>query len=142
MTAADPVPIGAEFTSNPTVRKITFTGSTAVGKKLAADAAAQLKRVSMELGGHAPFLVFEDADPVHAAKGASLVKFLNTGQACISPNRLFVHSSIVEPFVETLTQRVVGLLLGMLGQLIPADQAVAELAHAGAVGLAPTDAAP
>ncbi len=106
VTAKDPVPIGAEFTSNPTVRKITFTGSTAVGKKLAADAAAQLKRVSMELGGHAPFLVFDDADPVHAAKGASLVKFLNTGQACISPNRLFVHSSIVDPFVETLTERV------------------------------------
>ena len=106
VTAADPAPIGAEFVSNPNVRKITFTGSTAVGKQLAAAAASQLKRVSMELGGHAPFLVFADADPVHAAKGAALVKFLNTGQACISPNRIFVHASIVEPFVETLTQRV------------------------------------
>ena len=60
----------------------------------------------MELGGHAPFIVFEDADPVHAAKGASLVKFLNTGQACISPNRMFVHRNIVDQFVETLTARV------------------------------------
>jgi succinate-semialdehyde dehydrogenase/glutarate-semialdehyde dehydrogenase len=65
-----------------------------------------MKRVSMELGGHAPFIVCKDADPVHAAKGGSLVKFLNTGQACISPNRFFVHTSIYDPFVETLTARV------------------------------------
>ncbi len=106
VTAADPAPIGEEFVTNPAVRKITFTGSTAVGKKLAAGAAAQMKRVSLELGGHAPFLVFDDADPVHAAKGLSLVKFLNTGQACISPNRIFVHRSIVEPFTDTLVERV------------------------------------
>ena len=85
VTTHDPAPVGEEFCTNPIVRKLTFTGSTAVGKKLAQDAAPQLKRVSMELGGHAPFIVFDDADPVHAAKGASLVKFLNTGQACISP---------------------------------------------------------
>jgi len=91
VTAKDPKPIGDEFCTNPQVKKLTFTGSTAVGKKLAQDAAPQLKRVSMELGGHAPFIVFDDADPVHAAKGASLVKFLNTGQACISPNRIFVQ---------------------------------------------------
>jgi len=112
VTAADPAPIGEEFTANPAVRKITFTGSTAVGKRLAAAAAAQVKRVSLELGGHAPFLVFADADPVHAAKGASLVKFLNTGQACISPNRIFVHRSIVEPFTETLVSRVARLRAG------------------------------
>ena len=106
VTAENPKPIGEEFCTNKKVRKLTFTGSTAVGKKLAQDCAPQLKRVSMELGGHAPFIVFEDADPVHAAKGASLVKFLNTGQACISPNRLFVQRSIIEPFVETLTARV------------------------------------
>ena len=58
-----------------------------------------MKRISLELGGHAPFIVFDDADPVHAAKGAMLVKFLNTGQACISPNRIFVHRSIVPAFV-------------------------------------------
>ncbi|MBL4720547.1 MAG: aldehyde dehydrogenase family protein, partial [Alphaproteobacteria bacterium] len=69
VTANDPTPIGEAFTTNPLVRKVTFTGSTAVGKMLAREAAGQLKRVSMELGGHAPFLVFPDADPVHAAKG-------------------------------------------------------------------------
>ena len=106
VTAADPAPIGEEFCSNPTVKKLTFTGSTAVGKKLAQDAAPQLKRVSMELGGHAPFIVFDDADPVHAAKGVSLVKFLNTGQACISPNRIFVQRSIADTFIDTLQQRI------------------------------------
>ena len=95
VTAADPAPIGEEFCTNPNVRKLTFTGSTAVGKKLAQAAAPQLKRVSMELGGHAPFIVFDDADPVHAAKGVALVKFLNTGQACISPNRIFVQRTIL-----------------------------------------------
>ena len=112
VTAADPVPIGEEFCTNPLVRKLTFTGSTAVGKRLAQDAAAQLKRVSMELGGHAPFIVFEDADPEHAAKGVSLVKFLNAGQACISPNRIFVQRSIVEPFLATLHSRIEKLRAG------------------------------
>jgi len=106
VTAADPKPIGAELTSHPAVRKLTFTGSTAVGKMLAAEAAGRMKRVSMELGGHAPFIVCQDADPVHAAKGGSLVKFLNTGQACISPNRFYVHRSIYDAFLETLTARV------------------------------------
>jgi succinate-semialdehyde dehydrogenase/glutarate-semialdehyde dehydrogenase len=106
VTAEDPDPIGLEFCTNPLVRKLTFTGSTAVGKKLAAAAAPQLKRVSMELGGHAPFIVFDDADPGHAAKGVSLVKFLNTGQACISPNRIFVHEKIAAAFVETLEERI------------------------------------
>ncbi len=106
VTTNDPVPVGEEFCTNPIVRKLTFTGSTAVGKKLAQDAAPQLKRISMELGGHAPFIVFEDADPVHAAKGASLVKFLNTGQACISPNRIFVQRSILEPFLAEFENRV------------------------------------
>lgn len=106
VTAEDPKPIGEEFVSNPKIAKLTFTGSTGVGKMLAREAAANMKRVSMELGGHAPFIVFEDADPEHAAKGVSLVKFLNTGQACISPNRIFVHKSIAEPFIDTLQNRV------------------------------------
>ncbi|MEH6495227.1 MAG: NAD-dependent succinate-semialdehyde dehydrogenase [Pseudomonas marincola] len=106
VTAENPAPIGEEFVSNPKIAKLTFTGSTNVGKMLAQGAAANMKRISMELGGHAPFIVFEDADPEHAAKGVSLVKFLNTGQACISPNRIFVHKSIVEPFIETLQNRV------------------------------------
>ena len=112
VTALDPVPIGDEFCTNIKIKKLTFTGSTAVGKKLAQDAAPQLKRVSMELGGHAPFIVFDDADPIHAAKGASLVKFLNTGQACISPNRIFVQRGILDSFVETFTERVVKMKAG------------------------------
>lgn len=112
VTASDPKPIGIEFTSHPAIRKLTFTGSTAVGKMLAAEASGRMQRVSMELGGHAPFIVCKDADPVHAAKGGSLVKFLNTGQACISPNRFFVHSSIYEPFIETLTARVAKMKAG------------------------------
>ncbi|MCP4717581.1 MAG: NAD-dependent succinate-semialdehyde dehydrogenase [Deltaproteobacteria bacterium] len=106
VTALDPEPIGEEFISNPLVNKITFTGSTEVGRLLARSAADQIKRISMELGGHAPFIVLEDADPVRAAKGSTLVKFLNTGQACISPNRLFVHRSIADTFIDTLKKRV------------------------------------
>jgi succinate-semialdehyde dehydrogenase/glutarate-semialdehyde dehydrogenase len=112
VTTLDPVPIGAEFVENPAVAKITFTGSTAVGKKLAAGAAGNMKRISMELGGHAPFIVFDDADPTHAAKGAALVKFLNTGQACICPNRIYVQRSIHDAFVETLAERVSKLKAG------------------------------
>lgn len=106
VTALDPEPIGEVFLKDARVRKLTFTGSTQVGKMLARGAADQLKRISLELGGHAPFIVCPDADPVHAAKGLALVKFLNTGQACISPNRIFVHADIVEPFLEELTRRV------------------------------------
>jgi len=112
VTARDPVPIGETFITDPLVRKITFTGSTQVGKLLAKKAAEQVKLVSLELGGHAPFIVFDDADPVYAAKGAVLVKFLNTGQACISPNRIFVHRSIVDPFIEEFKNRVSGMRAG------------------------------
>jgi succinate-semialdehyde dehydrogenase / glutarate-semialdehyde dehydrogenase len=112
VTASDPVPLADEFLENPIVRKISFTGSTEVGRQIARRAADQLKRVSMELGGHAPFLVFSDADPVHAAKGAALVKFLNTGQACISPNRIFVHRSVAQPFLNELRARVAKLRPG------------------------------
>lgn len=112
ITVEDPRPVGKEFCTNPLVKKLTFTGSTAVGKLLAQDAAVQLKRVSLELGGHAPFIVYDDADPVHAAKGASLVKFLNTGQACICPNRIYVHRRIIKPFIETFSQRVARLAVG------------------------------
>lgn len=112
VTAADPKPVGDVFTTDPRVRKITFTGSTAVGKMLAGKAGENMKRISLELGGHAPFIVWEDADPTHAAKGASLVKFLNTGQACISPNRMFVHKSGADAFVAELTGRVERLRAG------------------------------
>ena len=112
VTAADPAPIGEVFVSHPDVRKLTFTGSTAVGRMLAGQAAGNMKRVSCELGGHAPFVVCEDADPVHAAKGAQLVKFLNTGQACISPNRLYVHRKQLDDFVGTLHERVARMKAG------------------------------
>jgi succinate-semialdehyde dehydrogenase/glutarate-semialdehyde dehydrogenase len=112
LTVSDPAPTGRALCSDPRVRKLTFTGSTAVGRKLNADAALHLKRVSMELGGHAPALVFPDADPVHAAKGLSLVKFLNMGQACISPNRIYVHEDSLEPFLGELTRRVARLRVG------------------------------
>jgi succinate-semialdehyde dehydrogenase/glutarate-semialdehyde dehydrogenase len=109
---SSPEAVGVELTSNPKVRKITFTGSTVVGKLIARQAADTVKRVSMELGGHAPFIVLDDADPVHAAKGAAAVKFLNTGQACICPNRLFVQRNLAEPFLKTMTDRFNGLKAG------------------------------
>ena len=112
VTTSRPEPIGEVFLTHPKVRKITFTGSTEVGKMLTEKAARQLKRVSMELGGHAPFIVFEDVDPVQAAKGASLVKMLNTGQACISPNRIFVHRAIVEQFTEALVASIRKMKVG------------------------------
>lgn len=102
----NPAEVGDVFLTDKRVKKITFTGSTEVGKMLAQGAGKQVKRMSMELGGHAPFIVFPDADPVRAAKGAVLAKFLNTGQACISPNRIFVHKSIIEEFTATLVERV------------------------------------
>jgi len=109
---SDPGTIGDEFVENPKVRKITFTGSTEVGTTLAQRAAGNMKRLSLELGGHAPFIVFPDADPEYAAKGASLVKFLNTGQACISPNRIYVHRSIAARFLDVLEERVDKLRAG------------------------------
>ena len=112
VTAADPAPIGEVFVTDPRVRKITFTGSTAVGKRLAAGAGEYMKRISLELGGHAPFIVCQDADPVHAAKGAAAVKFLNTGQACISPNRMYVHRDAMAPFTQELVKRVARLKAG------------------------------
>lgn len=112
VTALDPVPIGETFISDPRIRKITFTGSTEVGKMLARGAAGQMKRISLELGGHAPFIVCKDADPVTAAKGAVLVKFLNTGQACISPNRIYVHETRMEAFLAEFSKRVSGMKAG------------------------------
>lgn len=134
VTTSRPEAVGDRLLDAPEVRKLTFTGSTEVGKLLAARAAATMKRVSMELGGHAPMLVFPDADPVHAAKGAALVKFLNTGQACISPNRIFVHRSVLEEFTDELVARVGRLVAGpgdrpgvSIGPLVD-DASVAKVA--------------
>jgi succinate-semialdehyde dehydrogenase/glutarate-semialdehyde dehydrogenase len=112
VTALAPEPIGEALLEDNRVRKLTFTGSTPVGKMLARGAAKQMKRVSLELGGHAPFIVCRDADPVHAAKGLALVKFLNTGQACISPNRIFVHTDMIGPFISELSKRVSAMRAG------------------------------
>ena len=103
---SDPVPVGAELLSAPEVRKLTFTGSTEVGKLLMAQAATTMKRVSMELGGHAPFIVYDDADHKRAATGAAMVKVLNTGQACICPNRLYVQRGIADAFIAALADRI------------------------------------
>jgi succinate-semialdehyde dehydrogenase / glutarate-semialdehyde dehydrogenase len=106
VTTSDPVSVGEVLLNDRRVRKLTFTGSTEVGKLLMAQAAGSMKRVSMELGGHAPFIVFDDADPVRAATGAAMVKVLNTGQACICPNRLYVQRGIADEFISALTARV------------------------------------
>jgi succinate-semialdehyde dehydrogenase/glutarate-semialdehyde dehydrogenase len=112
VTTNRPAAVGDTLLDSPVVRKLTFTGSTDVGKMLASRAAATMKHVSMELGGHAPFIVFDDADAGHAAKGAALVKYLNTGQACICPNRIYVQRSAVERFSKVFTERVGRLKAG------------------------------
>ncbi|KRE98029.1 NAD-dependent succinate-semialdehyde dehydrogenase [Nocardioides sp. Soil777] len=104
--SSDPVEVGDELVTNEVVRKVSFTGSTEVGRIIASRAAHGMKRVSMELGGHAPFIVFDDADPVRAAKGAAALKSLNSGQACICENRVFVHRSIAREFTEVLVERM------------------------------------
>ena len=94
--------IGEELTANPLVRKITFTGSTEVGKILMAKAAGTVKKVSMELGGNAPFLVFDDADLDRAVEGAMVAKYRNSGQTCVCTNRFFVQAGVYDRFVEKL----------------------------------------
>jgi succinate-semialdehyde dehydrogenase/glutarate-semialdehyde dehydrogenase len=94
------------------VRKLTFTGSTAVGKHLARECAATLKKASLELGGNAPFIVFGDADLEAAVEGLMASKFRNAGQTCICPNRVFVHSSVIERFTELLLAKVKALRVG------------------------------
>jgi succinate-semialdehyde dehydrogenase/glutarate-semialdehyde dehydrogenase len=110
---ADDAPvIGGEMTSNPIVRKLGFTGSTEVGKLLMEQCARQVKRVSLELGGNAPFVVFEDADLDEAAAGAVLCKYRNSGQTCISANRILVQESVYDDFLRRLTQAVTALKVG------------------------------
>jgi succinate-semialdehyde dehydrogenase/glutarate-semialdehyde dehydrogenase len=98
--------IGQEFIDNPKLSKIGFTGSTRVGKLLMEGAAKQVKRVSMELGGHAPFIVFADADLDAAVKGLFESKFRNSGQMCICTNRLYVHDEVADAFTEKLVERL------------------------------------
>jgi len=104
--------IADEFLENPAVRKISFTGSTEVGKQLMKGAADQVKRLSLELGGHAPFIVFPDADPEVGAKIAVTGKFRNNGQVCIAPSRFYVHKDVEKRFTEAAVEFAKGLKLG------------------------------
>jgi succinate-semialdehyde dehydrogenase/glutarate-semialdehyde dehydrogenase len=104
--------IGDEMLANPLVRKITFTGSTEVGQKLIAGAARDVKLLSLELGGHAPVLVFDDADLDKAVEGAMIAKYRNTGQSCIAANRIYVQRGIYDRFVEAFVTRSQALKVG------------------------------
>ena len=108
----DPAEISGYLIPHPVIRKVTFTGSTPVGKQLAALAGAHMKRVTMELGGHAPVIVAEDADVALAVKAAGAAKFRNAGQVCISPTRFLVHHSLREAFTQALVKHAQGLKLG------------------------------
>ena len=104
--------LGGELTSNPTVRKLTFTGSTEVGKELMAQCAGTVKKVSLELGGNAPFTVFDDADVDAAVDGAMASKYRNTGQTCVCANRIYAQDSVYDEFVGRLGQAASGLRVG------------------------------
>jgi succinate-semialdehyde dehydrogenase/glutarate-semialdehyde dehydrogenase len=104
--------VGRELCSHPKVRKISFTGSTDVGRLLMRQCSDQIKKVSFELGGNAPFIVFDDADVDAAVDGAIRAKFRNAGQTCVSANRLYVHSSVHDEFAEKCTQHVRALQVG------------------------------
>jgi succinate-semialdehyde dehydrogenase/glutarate-semialdehyde dehydrogenase len=108
----DAPPIGHALTSSPVVRKLTFTGSTPIGRLLAAQCAPTLKRMSLELGGNAPFIVFDDADLDEAVAGAMASKYRNTGQTCVCSNRLLVQDGVYEAFAEKLCRAVGALKVG------------------------------
>ncbi len=111
--AEDAPLIGGEMTSNPAIRKVGFTGSTEVGKLLMAQCAKGLKRISLELGGNAPFIVLDDCNLDDAVAGALLCKFRNSGQTCISANRILVQDGIFDAFAERLTAAAAGLRVGL-----------------------------
>ena len=130
--------IGAELTSSPVVRKVSFTGSTGVGAKLFAQSAPTIKKLSLELGGNAPFIVFDDADLDAAVEGAILSKFRNSGQTCVCANRIYVQDGVYDAFVERLTAAVEKLRVGdgsdpdvQLGPLIDDNAAAKVEEHVG-----------
>jgi len=104
--------IGSELTSNPIVRKISFTGSTAIGKVLMAQCAGTVKKISLELGGNAPFIVFDDADLDAAVEGAIISKYRNTGQTCVCANRFLVQAPVYDEFAARLARAVGRLKVG------------------------------
>src|SRR5215475_952952 len=130
VTGVDAAALGGELTANPMVRKVTFTGSTAVGKKLMAQCAGTVKKLTMELGGNAPFIVFEDADLDAAVAGAIASKYRNSGQTCVCANRLLVQAPVYEAFTRKLVHAVAQLRVGD-GLKGPTDQG--PLIDAGAL---------
>jgi succinate-semialdehyde dehydrogenase/glutarate-semialdehyde dehydrogenase len=112
VVTGDAEAIGGELTSNPRVRKLSFTGSTAVGKKLMAQCAGTMKKLSLELGGNAPFIVFDDADLDAAVQGAIASKYRNTGQTCVCANRLYVQAGVYDAFAAKLVEAVAKLRVG------------------------------
>jgi len=112
VVTGDPVVIGGEMTANATVRKLSFTGSTEVGRLLMAQCAPTLKKISLELGGNAPFIVFDDADVDAAVVGAIASKFRNAGQTCVCANRILVQGGIYQRFVEKMVAAVARLRIG------------------------------
>lgn len=128
VVTGDPVAIGGALTASPRVRKISFTGSTEVGRLLMRQSAPTLKKLSLELGGNAPFLVFEDADLDAAVEGLLTAKFRNAGQACIAANRIYVHEAVYDDFAARLARAAAALRVGpgtqpgvQIGPLIDAD---------------------
>ena len=135
VTTSDSQGVSKALMADPRLRKVSFTGSTGVGKVLVAQAAENLQRVSMELGGNAPFLVFEDADLDKAVDGAMIAKMRNMGEACTSANRFLVHTSVAEEFTRKLGERMAALTVGrgqddgvQVGPLID-EKAVAGVAE-------------
>lgn len=112
VVTGEPKAIGGELTSNPIMRKLSFTGSTPVGRLLMAQCAATVKKVSLELGGNAPFIVFDDADLDAAVEGAIASKYRNSGQTCVCTNRFYVHEKVYDAFAEKLTAAVAKLKVG------------------------------
>ena len=104
--------VGGELTGNPIVRKLSFTGSTEIGRQLMAECAKDIKKVSLELGGNAPFIVFDDADLDKAVEGAIISKYRNNGQTCVCANRLYIQDGVYDAFVEKLTAAVAKLNIG------------------------------
>ncbi len=112
ITTSDSKAVGKELCENPIVRKVSFTGSTAVGKTLMEQSASTIKKISLELGGNAPFIVFEDADIDAAVEGAIACKFRNAGQTCVCANRFYIHESIYDEFADKFTAKVKDLKVG------------------------------
>jgi len=138
VVTGDAPTIGGELTSNPTVRKLSFTGSTQVGRLLMRQSAGTVKKLSLELGGNAPFIVFDDADLDAAVEGALLSKFRNSGQTCVCSNRIYAQRGIYDEFVERLSRAVRELKVGngleeesQLGPLINDDAVLKVEKHIG-----------